>query len=98
MNVFAWNCQGIGSTLTFQTLKAHRNLSKSFLFLCETMSPRDKVESFMSRLGFSDCFPVNPTGLSGGLVFGWPRGASVSVIGSTSFFIAISVINNNSLC
>ncbi|GLT87904.1 hypothetical protein SLE2022_059570 [Rubroshorea leprosula] len=68
MNIFSWNCQGLGQALTRRVLKdlifKHR---LCLVFLMETKKNRRYLEWLRRRLSFSAGVYVDPLGYSGGL-------------------------------
>ncbi|CAN0858391.1 LINE-1 retrotransposable element ORF2 protein [Linum grandiflorum] len=73
MRILAWNVQGLGSALTFSSLKTlwHQTL-QSILFLCETKNPETRlINKLRKHLGLHNFAFVDPIGRSGGLVMAW---------------------------
>ncbi|XP_057803472.1 uncharacterized protein LOC131018756 [Salvia miltiorrhiza] len=77
MNIISWNCRGLGQPLAIPILselvRVHR---PQFLFLCETLSLRHRMEEIRSRLNFEGCFTIDCVGRSGGLYMIWKTSAS----------------------
>ncbi|XVE66042.1 hypothetical protein DITRI_Ditri08aG0049600 [Diplodiscus trichospermus] len=81
MIVLAWNCQGVGSTLTVQALK---KLKKSFdpdlMFLMETTNKCGKLEKIREVLKMDEGVYSEPERLSGGLVLWWKKEVGMNIV------------------
>lgn len=74
MSVISWNCHGLGHPRAAQVLLDLVNHKKPhFLFLIETLSYRDKLESLKGQLGFDHVFIVDRSRRSGGLAWFWRK-------------------------
>ena len=62
-----------------------------FIFLCETLSKREKVEWVREKLGYVGLHVVECDGHSGGLALLCKKEDTVSVLGSSSNFINVQV-------
>ena len=62
-----------------------------FIFLCETISKREKVEWVRAKLGYAGLHVVECDGHSGGLALLWEKEDTVSVLGSSSNLINVQV-------
>lgn len=70
--MLSWNCRGLGAPRTIQFLQELVLRKRpNFIFLCETLCKKVKVEKIRSLLGFEGLVVVEPRGHSGGLVFLW---------------------------
>lgn len=68
MSTISWNCQGLGPPWKLQFLKdVVRQERPSVVFLCETLSNKEKMEWVCSRLNFPGMIIVEAQGRSGGL-------------------------------
>jgi len=68
MKLISWNCQGLGSTLTIQALRALVVKEKSdLLFLMETKNGEAMLSRLQGRLHFLNLRVHNPVGSAGGL-------------------------------
>ncbi|XP_057791345.1 uncharacterized protein LOC131008488 [Salvia miltiorrhiza] len=96
MNSLSWNCRGLGHPLAIPTLcglvRAHK---ANFVFLCETISQKQKIEEIRNRLHFEGCLTVECRGRSGGLCMLWKVSSSCKVIGYSRNHIDIHVIDAN---
>ncbi|KAG8632910.1 hypothetical protein MANES_18G025104v8 [Manihot esculenta] len=70
--------------------------SPDILFLIETKNNRNFVKKKINQCGFVDMLVVNPQGLAGGLVLAWRDYMSVSVVKYYSFFVHVSIMDQNS--
>lgn len=67
--MISWNCQGLGSSLTIQTLKELiREHKPTIIFLMETKNSKNKLETLRTRIGMDNCEYVDPIGHSSGLM------------------------------
>ncbi|KAI3436988.1 Toprim domain-containing protein [Psidium guajava] len=90
MSIMAWNCQGLGTPLTVQALRATMAQEKpNLVFLCETKNQEMVVQRVRKRLKFQHQFIINPTGMSGGLALFWNEEAGVNIFTATENFIDI---------
>ncbi|CAN0920592.1 hypothetical protein LINGRAHAP2_LOCUS32131, partial [Linum grandiflorum] len=73
MKILAWNVQGLGSALTFASLKSlWRQTLPSILFLSETKTSEARIRNKLKKhLGLQNFTFVNSVGRSGGLVMAW---------------------------
>ncbi|XP_074347205.1 uncharacterized protein LOC141686039 [Apium graveolens] len=72
MSTISWNCRGLGTPWAVQFLKEIVLQKKpSFIFLCEILCKKDKVESIGNLLGFEGMVTVESQGHSGGVAFLW---------------------------
>lgn len=76
-----------------------RNFTPSILFLCETRLRKDKAEWIRVKLGFEDCFVVEATGKSGGLMLLWTNNVESTLLSySISHMDVIVSINDGCPC
>lgn len=72
MSSISWNCQGLGLPWKIQFLKDLINQVKpTFVFLCETISSRERMNWLRDKLGFEGMIVVDLEGRSGGLALLW---------------------------
>lgn len=72
MNVISWNCRGISLPSNIQFLKdVVRQERPNFIFLCETLDNKGKLESVRRAIGLDGLIAVDAVGRSGGLAFFW---------------------------
>ncbi|XP_057785782.1 uncharacterized protein LOC131003294 [Salvia miltiorrhiza] len=82
MNCISWNCKGLGHPLAIPTLIELVRVHKpNFIFLCETLSQRQRIEEIRIRLNFEGCFSVDCAGRSGGLCMLWKTTSSCKLTG-----------------
>lgn len=68
MSTVSWNCQDMGPPWKFRFLQdVVRQERPTIVFLCETLSLKEKMEWVRSRLGFQGMIVVEVEGRSGGL-------------------------------
>lgn len=72
MSVLSWNCRGIGLPSNIQFLKDVVFQERpSFIFLCETIDNKGKIECLRRALKFDGLIAVDSIGKSGGLALLW---------------------------
>ncbi|CAN1272707.1 hypothetical protein LINPERPRIM_LOCUS14694 [Linum perenne] len=92
MNILAWNCQGLGSTLTKDSLKTLCLQTRpSIIFLFETKNFSSVVSQKLCSLQFRSFHLVEPHGLSGGLALAWSSAVVCVVLDCAHFFVAVDV-------
>ncbi|KAF7129888.1 hypothetical protein RHSIM_Rhsim10G0112100 [Rhododendron simsii] len=92
MLILAWNCQGIGRTLTSQALgDLVRKNRPSIVFLMETKNNKIKLETIRRNLKFDSSTYVEPEGLSGGLALWWNKEVELDVELATKNFMHVIV-------
>jgi len=96
MQIFSWNCRGLGSPRTVSSLKYLVRVYKpNVLCLCETISTSNKTEELKYGLGFDSCFTVNKQERSGGLVLYWKSSINCSITNYSANHIDNEVTENN---
>ncbi|KAK4276306.1 hypothetical protein QN277_019270 [Acacia crassicarpa] len=91
MNLFTWNCQGLGVALTVRNLREECSRKKPYLvFLMETKQKASVVRKVRRRCGFSKDWIVNPVGQSGGLALWWSDVLTVNIL-----FLSANIIHAN---
>ncbi|CAM9001934.1 unnamed protein product [Rhodiola kirilowii] len=72
MIVLSWNCRGMGNARTVRALKdAIDSHHPQVVCLLETKMRHGKWEWLRVKLGYSNCFVVDPRGTAGGLAMLW---------------------------
>jgi exonuclease III len=67
MRILIWNCRGLGQAQTVQELaRLVREFKPDLVFLSETRQNKAVVVKVCSRVGFSNCLPINMEGKGGG--------------------------------
>lgn len=90
MNIICWNCQGLGSPLTIQHLRALVAHKKpNLVFLMETKNKESKVDKVRKSLNFSNSSIINPIGIAGGLILMWDDQVHVEILASYEELIDI---------
>ena len=96
MILLAWNCRGLGKSLTVRTLKEMSASHKpDILFSSETLVEGNKIELLAPKLGFCNFFSVDRQGRGGGLAVFWRRNVVCSVVDSSQNHIDIHVKEPN---
>lgn len=63
MSIFSWNCRGIGLPSNIRFLKDVISQERpAFVFLCETIDNKGKLEKIRSTLGFDGLIAVDSVG------------------------------------
>ncbi|KAI5316585.1 hypothetical protein L3X38_036292 [Prunus dulcis] len=79
-----WNCQGLGSDLTVRALGRliykHRPPA---VFLMKTKMRSNSIDGVRRRMGFDNCFNMDPVGVAGGLSLWWDNSVEIEVLFST---------------
>jgi hypothetical protein len=98
MRLLCWNYRGFGSDATVGELcwlvRVHR---PSLLFLSETKMRDSRVRSFMWSLGYSGCYAVSSSGLSGGLALFWLSSVPVTVMPCNARCIDVQISPENGI-
>lgn len=90
MKFLSWNCQGLGSPLTIQSLRVLVTQEKpSLVFLMETKNKEQKVLKLRRKLKFQNSYLVNPIGIGGGMALFWNDQLEISVEAATDHFIHV---------
>lgn len=92
MIAISWNCRGLGHLLAIPSLcelvRVHR---PHFIFLCETLAQRQRIEEVRVRLNFEGCFSIDCVGRSGGICMLWRNSASCNMIGYSQNHINMKI-------
>lgn len=90
MSSLSWNCQGFGLPWNVRFLEDLVQQERPvFIFLCETLSRKDKMEFIRCKLGFEGLFVVEPRGRSGGLEMLWKEQDQAKVLSFSHHHIDI---------
>ncbi|XP_074297790.1 uncharacterized protein LOC141628564 [Silene latifolia] len=90
MTIFCWNCRDFGEADDPTIPYLHQSVLKYhplLLFLQETHTSVDIAVMKTHHLGFPNCFGVDSTGRSGGLLLYWDNFVDIQVISSCPRFI-----------
>lgn len=72
MSTCSWNCQGVGQPWKIQFLSdVIRQTRPNFVFLCETLCRKEKIDWLCSKLCYDGVFVVDVQGRSVGLELMW---------------------------
>lgn len=83
---------GLGHPRTVQILlQLVQNKKPSFVFLIETLSYKNKLESLKSKLRFDGLFVVDRVGRSGGLALFWNTNNQIKLVKYGRNFIDVEV-------
>lgn len=92
MSTLSWNCRGVGLPGKFQFLSdVVRQEKPIFIFLCETIVRKSKMEWIQSKLGYKGLFVVEPQGRSGGLALLWKERDQEELLGFSQNHIDVKV-------
>lgn len=95
MTSISWNCQGLGLPWKIQFLSDFtRQLKPNFVFLCETLSRKDKMEWVRVKLGYDGVLSVEPQGRSGGLAILWKDVDHAKLLSYSQNHIDMEVMTN----
>ena len=79
MSIFAWNCQGLGSSLAVCTLTdAVKEMDPLLAFLSETKAGTGRIKGIQNKINFTQGLVVLSDGRSGGLALLWREGTEVT--------------------
>lgn len=93
MSSISWNCRGIGLPLNIQFLKEVVGQEKPvFIFLCETLARKDKMEWVRVQLGFEGLFAVDPIGRIAGIALLWKERDQTKLISFSQNHIDVEVM------
>ncbi|MBA0874615.1 hypothetical protein Goshw_019304, partial [Gossypium schwendimanii] len=77
MNIFCWNCRGVGNPATVRELKQLLVANTpNVIFLCEIKIQSNGLSRIRSRCRLEGCLAVNSDGKSGGLALLWRKGVT----------------------
>lgn len=92
MRLLSWNCQGLVNTPTVRHLQGiNGQYCPEIIFLSETKSRRNYMESIVEKMGFNDLLVVDAIGKSGGLAVMWKDSCKVEVLQANKRVIDLKV-------
>ena len=98
MNVIAWNCQGLGSSLAFRTLTNKVRTKKPLLvFLSETKTGMSRIKGIQNKLDYTQGITVPSDGRSGGLAMLWREGTNVRFKSCSNSHIDVEIHESSSV-
>ena len=78
MSSFAWNCQGLRSSLAIRNLaNAVKEMDSMLVFLFEMKVGVGRIKGIQNKLNFTQGIVVPSDGRSGGLALIWKEGIEV---------------------
>lgn len=81
MKILCWNCQGLGTPLTVQHIRALVAQERpNLVFLMETKNKENKVNRVRKSLNFDHSTIINPVGTAGGLILMWDDQVNVDAM------------------
>ncbi|XP_028798620.1 uncharacterized protein LOC114754051 [Neltuma alba] len=96
MKMIAWNCQGLGRTLTVKKLREECLKNKpSIIFLMETKIKGEKVKRIRRLCQMQEEFYVDPRGRGGGLALWWKEDVIVNIWFNSRNLIHVSLESNS---
>lgn len=96
MNLLSWNCRGLGNSCAVRVLgDLIKTCKPDFLFLSETFSHANKIESLRIKYNFAQCFSVDCVGHSGGLAVFWKHHVNCEITSYSRNHIDIVFNDNN---
>lgn len=85
MSILTWNCQGLGTPLTVQALRAISAQERpNFIFPWETKNKKRVVSRVRKSLKFQNQVVVDPSGIGGGLALLWKDEVKVEILTTSS--------------
>ncbi|CAN1301344.1 hypothetical protein LINPERPRIM_LOCUS24921 [Linum perenne] len=98
MTILAWNCRGLDKTFTSKELrKLVRSCSPNFIFLCETLIPKNRTVKKLKSLGFFNCEIMIGDEAPRGLALAWRSSINASIHFILPFAICVCWKINNDL-
>lgn len=92
MKFFAWNCQGLGPKPTRDHLSTCIfNYKPDILFLSETKSSDQKVQSLLSSLNYPNLWSFNNRGRAGWIALLWKDGFQLELMHYTSSMVNVII-------
>ena len=96
MKILSWNCHGMGPPWKIQFLKDFiRHQHHVFVFLCETLRSKEKMERVRSRIGFQGMLVVEAHGRSGGLTLLWTDQSQVKLLSMSNNHVDVEISVDN---
>ena len=98
MSILYWNCQGLGPTLTVDSLKdCCIQFGPSMVCLLETKNQDGNFHRLLRRLNFPHHAFVKADGFFGGILVMWKEDFEISFLSKSHNFINIIGTFNNQL-
>ena len=98
MNVIAWNCRGLGSSLAVRTLTVEVRTKKPLLvFLLETKAGTSRIKSIQNKLDYTQGITIPSDGRSGGLAMLWREGTDVRFKSCSNSHIDVEIHERSSV-
>ncbi|XP_030959237.1 uncharacterized protein LOC115981210 [Quercus lobata] len=98
MNVIAWNCRGLGSSLAVRTLTDEVRTKKPLLvFLSETKAGMSRIKGIQNKLDYTQGITVPSDGRSGGLAMLWREGTDVRFKSCSNSHIDVEIHERSSV-
>ncbi|XP_030970964.1 uncharacterized protein LOC115991409 [Quercus lobata] len=98
MNVIAWNCRGLGSSLAIRTLTDEVRMKKPLLvFLSKTKASMSRIKGIQNKLEYTQGISVPSDGQSGGLAMLWREGTDVRFKSWSNSHINVEIHESSSL-
>lgn len=80
MKLLGWNCQGLGSALTIQHLRALAARERpKIIFLMETKNKREVVDRVRLSLNLKCAVTIDPVGIAGGMSVMWEEDVKMEI-------------------
>jgi len=97
MRVICWNCQGLGTPLTVQNLRAMVVQERpNLILLMETKNKKLVVDRLRRKLNFQNSFVEEPQGIAGGMAVLWNTEMEVEVEFSSQEMINLTCFDYES--
>ncbi|XP_058784794.1 uncharacterized protein LOC131659630 [Vicia villosa] len=92
MKILSWNCRGLSNPRAIPNLRQLAQKHRpDVLFLSETLSKKQKLESIRVMLQFDSCLSVDVVGRSGGLAVLWRDSANCRIVNFSRNYVNILV-------
>ncbi|XP_042942790.1 uncharacterized protein LOC122276974 [Carya illinoinensis] len=92
MSILVWNCRGLGNPRPVRILKKLvKDKCPNLVFLVETKTEKQRLQSVRRSLSLDGCFAVDSMGLSGGIALLWKEEWEVTIINYTLWHISAVV-------
>ena len=92
MKTLSWNCRGLGSLRNLRFLKEIVLQKRpNFLFLCEILCNKQRMERVRIALGFEGMVVVEAQGHSGGLALLWKNNEDAQLLSYSKNHIDITI-------
>ncbi|KAL4298005.1 hypothetical protein GQ457_12G013580 [Hibiscus cannabinus] len=96
MKILSWNCRGLGSPATVQSLGSFiAQHDPNLVFLCETRLKQSSSSRIQHALNMNGCFVVDYGNGCTGLMILWNRKINVSLLSYSSIHIDVNVASDS---